>query len=175
VFLDADEAPDAPNVPSHAELSHDDIDPTDALSDSGRPTRVRVAAAHFEDYVAHVSTLPRVCVTDSCAPDLSDHVDDIPPLPYFSMMVAHPRHTSIEGSIGDVALMSASACIEPTSYHAALVNPHSAEGQKAMQLEFDSLTSNQTWDLVPVPVGRRVVNNMWVYKAKTDAYGDVSR
>jgi hypothetical protein len=44
-----------------------------------------------------------------------------------------------------------------------------------MQLEFDSLTSNQTWDLVPLHAGRRVVNNMWVYKAKTDASGAVSR
>jgi hypothetical protein len=44
-----------------------------------------------------------------------------------------------------------------------------------MQLEFDSLTSNQTWDLVPLHAGRRVVNNMWVYKAKTDASRVVSR
>jgi hypothetical protein len=44
-----------------------------------------------------------------------------------------------------------------------------------MELEFDSLTSNQTWDLVPLPDGRRVVNNMWVYTAKTDAVGAVSR
>jgi hypothetical protein len=44
-----------------------------------------------------------------------------------------------------------------------------------MQLEFDSLTSNRTWDLVPLPAGRRVVNIMWVYKAKTNAYKAVSR
>jgi hypothetical protein len=44
-----------------------------------------------------------------------------------------------------------------------------------MQLEFDSLTSNHTWDLVALPAGRRVVNNMWVYKANTYASKAVSR
>jgi hypothetical protein len=102
-------------------------------------------------------------------------MDDILPLPDLSLMVAHPRHISSEGLVGDVALVSASVCVEPTSHKAVLVSPQSAEWQTAMQLEFDSLTSNQTWDLVPLPAGRRVVNIMWVYKAKTNAYGAVSR
>jgi hypothetical protein len=102
-------------------------------------------------------------------------MDDILPLPDLSMMVAHPRHKCCEGPVGDVALVSASICVEPISYKAALVSPQSAEWTTAMQLEFDSLTSNKTWDLVPLPDGRRVVNNMWVYKAKTDASGPVSR
>jgi hypothetical protein len=106
---------------------------------------------------------------------MSDHMDDILPLPDFSMMVAHPRHKCYEGPLGDVALVSASICIEPTSYKDALVSPQSAEWKTAMQLEFDYLTSSQTWDLVPLPAGRRVVNSMWVYKAKTDASGAVSR
>jgi hypothetical protein len=175
VFFDADDAPGAPNVPSHAKLSQDDMDPTDALSDSGTPTRVRVAPAHFEDCVAHVSIVPRVCVIDSCESNLSDHVDDIMPLPNFSMMVAQPRRPSSEGSVGDVALVSASVYVETTSYLTALVSQESAEWQKAMRLEFDSLASNHTWDLVPLPAGRHVVNNMWVYKAKTYASGAVSR
>jgi hypothetical protein len=102
-------------------------------------------------------------------------MDDIFPLHDFSIMVAHPRHKCSKGPVGDVALLSASICVEPTSYKDALVSPQSAEWKKAMQLEFDSLTSNHTWDLVPLPARRRVVNNMWVYKAKTDAFGAVSR
>jgi hypothetical protein len=102
-------------------------------------------------------------------------MEDILPLPDLSMMVAHPRHRCFEGPVGDVALVLASVCVEPTSYKAALVSPQSAEWKTAMQLEFDSLTSNQTWDLVPLPAGRRVVNIMWVYKAKTNAFGGVSR
>jgi hypothetical protein len=56
-----------------------------------------------------------------------------------------------------------------------MVSPQSVDWQKAMQTDVDSLTSNQTWNLVPLLYGRRVVNNMWVYKAKTDASGAVSR
>jgi hypothetical protein len=86
--------------------------------------------------------MPRVCVTNACSHDLSDHVEDIVALPNFSMIVAHPRHKSTEGPVVPVALVSASVCVEPTSYHATLVSPKSTEWQKAMQLEYDSLTSN---------------------------------
>jgi hypothetical protein len=57
-----------------------------------RPNRLRGSPAHFEDYVPHVSIVPRVCVTDPCESNMSDHMEDILPLPDFSMMVAHPRH-----------------------------------------------------------------------------------
>jgi hypothetical protein len=65
--------------------------------------------------------------------------------------------------------------IEPISYKATLVSPHSADGQKAVQLEFDSVTTSRTRDLAPVPAGCRVVNNVCVYKAQTGAYGVVLR
>jgi hypothetical protein len=34
---------------------------------------------------------------------------------------------------------------------------------------------NGTWELVDLPLGRVVVNNMWIYKIKSDTLGDVSR
>jgi hypothetical protein len=77
-----------------------------------KPTRLRGRPAHFEDYVAHVSTMPRVCVTDSCEADLSNHIDDILPLPDLSMIVAHPRHMCSKGPVDDLALVSASVCVE---------------------------------------------------------------
>jgi hypothetical protein len=40
-----------------------------------------------------------------------------------STMAAHPRHESTEGPVAHVALVSACVCVEPTSYHAALVSP----------------------------------------------------
>jgi hypothetical protein len=44
-----------------------------------------------------------------------------------------------------------------------------------MQQEFDSMHSNNTWSLVDLRHGRRVVNIMWIYKVKTDHLGHVSR
>jgi hypothetical protein len=71
VFFDADDGPDTSDrVPPPAELSHDDMVPIHTSLDSVRPTRVRVVPTHFEDYVAHVSIVPRICVTDSCESDL---------------------------------------------------------------------------------------------------------
>jgi hypothetical protein len=114
VFFDANDSPDATSVSPPAELSHDDVDIVDTPSDSARPV-----LAHIEDYVANVSTMPRVCVTDACSSD-------------FSMMVAHPRHTSTEGPVVDVALVSSSVCVELASYHAALISPQFSEWLKAM-------------------------------------------
>jgi hypothetical protein len=34
---------------------------------------------------------------------------------------------------------------------------------------------NGTWELVDLPPGRIVVNNMWIYMIKSDTIGDVSR
>jgi hypothetical protein len=34
---------------------------------------------------------------------------------------------------------------------------------------------NSTWELVDLPPDRVVVNNMWIYKVKSDTMGDVSR
>jgi hypothetical protein len=44
-----------------------------------------------------------------------------------------------------------------------------------MQRECDSLVSYGTWELVDLPEGRAFVNNMWIYKIKSDIDGGVSR
>ena len=38
--------------------------------------------------------------------------------------------------------------------------------EKAMQSEMDSLHKNNTWDLVPLPSGKKVLPCKWVYKMK---------
>jgi hypothetical protein len=44
-----------------------------------------------------------------------------------------------------------------------------------MQQEYSSLMDNGAWELVDLPPDRVVVNNMWIYKIKSDTIGDVSR
>jgi hypothetical protein len=44
-----------------------------------------------------------------------------------------------------------------------------------MQKEYSSLITNGTWELVDLPPCRIVVNNMWIFKVKSDTAGDVSR
>ena len=43
-----------------------------------------------------------------------------------------------------------------------------------MKEEMDSLVNNQTWDLVQLPVGKRALQNKWVYRLK-DEHGGKKR
>jgi hypothetical protein len=44
-----------------------------------------------------------------------------------------------------------------------------------MQEKYNFLLENQTWDLVPIPFGRRLVRCRWVYKTKSVVDGQISR
>jgi hypothetical protein len=47
--------------------------------------------------------------------------------------------------------------------------------ESAMQEEYKSLLENQTWDLVPLPSGRKLVRCRWVYRTKSAADGQINR
>jgi hypothetical protein len=51
---------------------------------------------------------------------------------------------------------------------------HAPKWQAAMQHEYSSLIDNGTWKLVDLPHDRVVVNNMWIYKVKSNTVDDVS-
>ena len=61
---------------------------------------------------------------------------------------------------------------EPKSLDEAL---HDEKWKSAMDREYQSLMRNQTWDLVPLPEGRNTIAGKWVFKAKTDESGHVTR
>jgi hypothetical protein len=61
---------------------------------------------------------------------------------------------------------------DPQSYGEAVGNPF---WESAMQKEYKSLLENQTWDLVPLPSGRKLVRCIWVYRIKSIADGQISR
>jgi hypothetical protein len=41
-----------------------------------------------------------------------------------------------------------------------------------MKEEMDSLENNHTWDLVQLPMGKRALQNKWVYKFKEEDGGE---
>ena len=61
---------------------------------------------------------------------------------------------------------------EPTSYKIALTNP---AWRNAMEDEFCALTKNNTWFLVPKPLGINVVGCKWVFKLKQHPDGTVDK
>jgi hypothetical protein len=61
---------------------------------------------------------------------------------------------------------------DPQSYGEAAGNPF---WESAMQEEYNSLLENQTWDLVALPSGRKLVKCRWVYRTKSVADGQINR
>jgi hypothetical protein len=61
---------------------------------------------------------------------------------------------------------------DPKSYSEAAGNPF---WESTMQEEYNSILKNQTWDLVPLPYGRKLVRCRWVYRTKSATDGHISR
>ncbi|WVZ16376.1 hypothetical protein V8G54_009358 [Vigna mungo] len=60
---------------------------------------------------------------------------------------------------------------EPESYEEACQMTNASKWELAMKDEMKSLMSNQTWELVELPVGKKALHNKWVYRVKEDHDG----
>jgi hypothetical protein len=60
----------------------------------------------------------------------------------------------------------------PSSVREALSDPH---WRRAMEEEYAALLANQTWDLVPRPLGSNVVTGKWIWTHKRRADGTLER
>jgi len=58
------------------------------------------------------------------------------------------------------------AFIEPNSYTEAIQSPQVNEWKKAMDDEMKSISDHKTWELVPIPKGKKPIGTKWVYKVK---------
>ena len=56
--------------------------------------------------------------------------------------------------------------LEPNSYKEAISSPETDQWVGAMSEEIESLHKNQTWKLVPLPKGRKVLGCKWIFKRK---------
>ena len=61
---------------------------------------------------------------------------------------------------------------EPSNYTEASSKP---EWIEAMNKEIQALVTNNTWDLVDLPSGKKPIGNKWVYKIKLEADGTLDR
>jgi len=68
----------------------------------------------------------------------------------------------------------ASAGFQP-SFNEAKASSDSNKWIGAMLEEYNSIMENGTWELVPLPPGRKAVGCKWVYKIKRDAAGNIKR
>jgi len=102
------------------------------------------------------------------APDAS--MRDAPPRP------PTPEPQTLEGIEGSQwANLSVLMVEKPKSFRQARVSTQWSDWKKAMDEELKSLKENDVWDVIPKPVGRKIVASRWVYKAKGNAQGEVKR
>ena len=64
---------------------------------------------------------------------------------------------------------------DPKSYQEALNSVDSSMWKEAIKSELDSLTMNQTWELVDLPKGSKLIKCKWIFKKKTRLDGSVER
>ncbi|KAL5852379.1 hypothetical protein ACOSQ3_007497 [Xanthoceras sorbifolium] len=64
---------------------------------------------------------------------------------------------------------------EPSTFHEATSSSDTSLWMAAMQEEIEALHKNKTWELVPLPHGRKAIGNKWVYKIKRDSNDQVER
>ncbi|WVY93468.1 hypothetical protein V8G54_032556 [Vigna mungo] len=60
---------------------------------------------------------------------------------------------------------------EPEDYMEACQTTDADKWELAMKDEIKSLISNQTWELVELPMGKKALHNKWVYRVKEDHDG----
>lgn len=61
------------------------------------------------------------------------------------------------------------------SYATAMQSVNRDEWKNAMDDEMKSLADNNTWELVSIPEGRKVIDNRWVYRVKLTTDGAVDK
>ncbi|KAK5817376.1 hypothetical protein PVK06_022300 [Gossypium arboreum] len=62
--------------------------------------------------------------------------------------------------------------VEPCTVEEALRHP---DWQLAIQAEFDALLANSTWELCPLPSGRKAIGCKWLFKIKKNPDGSINR
>ncbi|KAI0991222.1 hypothetical protein K3495_g16965 [Podosphaera aphanis] len=65
--------------------------------------------------------------------------------------------------------------LEPKTYNSAKLSPNWDQWNSAFEAEMSSLQENKVWDIVPRPIGRKVVGGKWVCKIKRDSHGEIER
>ncbi|KAK5833659.1 hypothetical protein PVK06_017512 [Gossypium arboreum] len=61
--------------------------------------------------------------------------------------------------------------VEPCSIEEALAHP---DWRLAVQVEFDALLANSTWELRSLPPGRKAIGCKWLFKIKKNPDGTIS-
>ena len=63
----------------------------------------------------------------------------------------------------------------PTTFKSAMESSDAMKWKEACNTEYDSLRQNDTWDIVPLPKGRKAIGSRWVFRVKETQDGEIER
>ncbi|KAL4376081.1 hypothetical protein GQ457_02G039440 [Hibiscus cannabinus] len=87
----------------------------------------------------------------------------------------HPNWNSDYVIEGNVAYCLLTEDGEPSTFQEAMNSSDASQWMTAMQEEIEALHKNNTWDLVPLPQGKKLIGNKWVFKIKRNGDDQVER
>lgn len=123
-----------------------------------RPTHTKILPSKFKDFTGLpelVSKTVRASSSNVCTHPLSK---------YISYHMFRAPHMAFLDNI--------SKALVPYTYARAVIHKHWAE---AMSVEIAALESNKTWEIVPRPVNKNVVDCKWLFKIKYTPDGNIDK
>ncbi|KAG2854807.1 hypothetical protein PC114_g28646 [Phytophthora cactorum] len=63
----------------------------------------------------------------------------------------------------------------PTTFKSAMESSDAVKWKEACDSELESLHKNDTWDVVPLPKGRKAIGCRWVFRVKENQDGEIER
>lgn len=130
-----------------------------------RSTRTHNAPIYLSDYICNHAKANITQNSSSCLVNC-DHT--------ITNFCSFPKHFCSTSFLNHNRKMFTLLSItnEPQTFEEAVTIP---EWKQAMLKEFDALNANHTWDLVPLPKGKRPISCKWIFKVKYKADGSVER
>jgi transposase InsO family protein len=84
-----------------------------------------------------------------------------------------PPISPVTASFCALSMEDSSFISDPKSIKEAYSRPDAHLWKQAVKDQLDSLEENQTWELVPLPPGKRCIIPLWVFTVKRNGHGEI--
>ena len=70
---------------------------------------------------------------------------------------------------------NAAYAIDPLNWEEAMTSNESENWREAGEREYQSLINHDTWDLVPLPRGKKLIGSRMIFRVNYDEHGQIER